>query len=91
MILAVLLVGIILIQKNTQDGLQGIAGGGSNSQSFLSSAASASFLTRTTAVIAACFMINSLVLANLSNVKADQTAIEKIENKAKEQSLPMAE
>ncbi len=66
-ILAVLLIGIIIMQRNTDDGLSGLSGGGSGGgNAFLSGRASANLLTRTTAILAALFMLNSLLLANLA-------------------------
>lgn len=65
-ILAVSLIAIILIQRSSDDGLSGLSGGGSGGgNAFLSGRASANLLTRATAVLAALFMINSLLLANM--------------------------
>jgi preprotein translocase subunit SecG len=64
-IIAVSMIGVILVQRNDSDGLGGLSGGGGGG-SFLSGRASANILTRITAILAAAFMINSMVLAKLS-------------------------
>ncbi len=61
--IALALIGIILIQRSSNDGL-GLSGGSNNS--FMSGRASANLLTRTTAVLAALFMANCLLLAWLA-------------------------
>lgn len=66
-VIALLLIAIILLQKTGVDSISGL--GGSN-MSIISARAANSFLVRTTAVLAAAFMINSLVLANLLTVKS---------------------
>lgn len=65
LMLALALVAIILVQRTSTDGLGGIGGGSSNAN-FLSGRASANLLTRTTAILAALFMLNSLVLGVLA-------------------------
>ncbi len=76
-ILAVLLIGVILIQRSSDDGLSGLGGGGGSGggNAFLSGRASANLLTRTTAVLAALFMINSLFLANMATRISAQHSI----------------
>ncbi|MFO7482335.1 preprotein translocase subunit SecG [Oceanibaculum nanhaiense] len=61
-LLALVLIGIVLIQRSEGGGL-GIGGGGGG---FMTARGSANFLTRTTAILAACFMATSLVLAILA-------------------------
>jgi preprotein translocase subunit SecG len=63
MVIVLALVGIILIQKSSSDGLSGLSGGGHN---MISSRAASNFLTKTTAVLAMAFMINSLALAKFA-------------------------
>lgn len=58
-LLALVLIGIVLIQRSEGGGL-GIGGGGGG---FMTARGSANFLTRTTAILAACFMGTSLILA----------------------------
>ncbi len=90
-IVAILLIAVILLQKSSTDGL-GSLGGGSNT-GFVTARTAARFLTRTTMFLAGLFIINSLVLANLST-KKHTSIIEKMEqeqqdNKSKD-SLPVA-
>ena len=67
-ILALAIIGAVLLQKNGGNGLGSLGGSGSaiSGGNIISGRASASFLTRATAVLMACFMINSLILGNLS-------------------------
>ncbi len=60
-LLALGLVGIILLQRN-EGGMGGLGGGGSNAN-MATSRSSANLLTRTTAILAAFFMANSVLLA----------------------------
>ena len=62
-LLALVLIGIVLIQRSEGGGL-GIGGGGGSG--FMTARGSANFLTRTTAILAACFMATSLLLAILA-------------------------
>lgn len=93
-ILALAMIAIILLQPSNSDGFTG--GGGGNS--FLSGRASANLLTRTTAILATFFMINSLVLAYLASHTAHTTGsitdtiIEKqLNNDTKEESPKLPE
>jgi len=86
--IAVLLVITILLQKTSTDGLSGIGGGGSN-MGVISGRSAASFLTRTTVVLATVFFINALVIANLSSQKHTDF-VEKIEQIETEDSAPEA-
>ena len=61
------LVIIILLQQTSSDGLSGLGGGSGGGHNFLSSRSSANLLTRTTAILATAFMVNSLVLAILAS------------------------
>lgn len=67
-ILALAIIGAVLLQKNGGNGLGSLGGSGSSISggNIISGRASASFLTRATTVLMACFMINSLILGNLS-------------------------
>jgi preprotein translocase subunit SecG len=67
LMLAVALVGVVLLQRS-EGGALGIGGGGGGGgmSGFLSGRSSANLLTRTTAVLAAAFMLTSLTLAWLS-------------------------
>lgn len=63
-ILALALVIVVLLQRS-EGGALGIGGGGGG---MMSGRAQANFLTRATAVLAALFMLNCLVLAVMSGV-----------------------
>lgn len=95
-IVALLLVAVVLLQKTSTDGLSGI-GGGSN-MGLVSGRSAATFLTRTTVILAAIFFVNAIVLANLSTKSSASIAkkIEKVEQKlegsepVEETSVPLA-
>lgn len=95
-IVAVLLITIILLQKSNTDGLKGIGGGDVNS-SVLSGSSSSSLLIKITVILAVVFMVNCLVLANISSRKSSQSVISQLaKSKAtqvvdKNKNLPMAE
>ena len=66
-ILAVAIIGAVLLQKNGVDSLGSLGGGGGMSGgNIISGRTSASFLTKATTILMICFMVNSLVLGNLS-------------------------
>lgn len=62
-IVTVSMVVVILIQRNASDGMAGLAGGGN---SLISGRASANILTRITSILAAIFLLNSLVMAAIT-------------------------
>lgn len=62
-LIALALVGVVLIQRSEGGGL-GIGGGGGGG--FMTTRGTANLLTRTTAVIAALFMLTSLTLVILA-------------------------
>ncbi len=73
-ILAVSLVGIILMQRSEGGALGGLGGGSMGS--FMTGRSVGNFLTRTTAILAFCFMLTSLTLAIMSKketAKAQQS------------------
>ena len=77
-ILAVLLVGIILLQKS-EGGALGI---GVSQDSYISSRSAGSFLTRATAVLATLFIMTSISLTVMSKDQFSTTSVlEKIEEK----------
>ena len=61
---AVGLVGVVLLQRS-EGGALGIGGGGGGMGGFLTGRGTANLLTRTTAVLAAVFLLTSLALARL--------------------------
>jgi len=88
-VIAVLLIIVILMQKTGTDGLSGIGGGGGG---VVTGRTVANFLTKTTVILATLFIINALVLANLSSRKNPEITkkIEQSEEKGTAESLPMA-
>ena len=61
--IAMALVGVILLQKS-EGGALGMGGGGMSG--FMTGRSTANLLTRTTAILAACFMLTSIALAILA-------------------------
>jgi len=77
-ILAVLLVGIILLQKS-EGGALGI---GVSQDSFISSRSAGSVLTKATAIIATLFIVTSISLTIMSKEEFSSTSVlERIEEK----------
>jgi preprotein translocase subunit SecG len=64
LMLALALTGVILVQKS-EGGALGMGGGGMGG--FMSGRSAANLLTRTTAIIAACFFLTSIALALISS------------------------
>ena len=89
-ILAVLLVGIILLQKSEG----GALGLGASQDSFISSRSAGSVLTKTTAIIATLFIITSISLTIMSKEElSNSSVLEKIEQKedSSEPQVPKSE
>ena len=75
-ILAILLIVVVLIQKSEG----GALGLGVSQDSYISSRSAGSFLTKTTAIIAALFIITSISLTIMSKEEFSTTSVlEKIE------------
>jgi preprotein translocase subunit SecG len=66
LMLAVALVCVILIQRTAQDG-GGLMGGGNTMGGLFTARGSANVLTRTTAVLATLFILNSLALGYIAS------------------------
>ena len=64
-ILALGITGLVLLQKGKGAG-EGAAFGGGGSGSVFGASGSSNFLSRTTAILATAFFVNSLVLAHLA-------------------------
>jgi preprotein translocase subunit SecG len=64
LMLALALIGVILVQKS-EGGALGMGGGGMSG--FMSGRSTANLLTRTTAILAACFFATSIGLALLAS------------------------
>ena len=77
-ILAILLVGIILLQKS-EGGALGI---GASQDSFISSGSAGGVLTKLTAIIATLFIITSVSLTIMSKAEfSSSSVLEKVEEK----------
>ena len=77
-ILAILLVGIILMQKSEG----GALGLGVSQESFVSSRSAGSFLTKATAIIATLFIITSISLTIMSKEEfSSSSVLEKVQEK----------
>jgi len=89
-IVGVLLVVSILLQKTSSGNLANLA---ANTTGMVSARSAANFLTKTTTVLGAIFMINAIVLGNFSTRKSHEL-IEQVDAKgqsAPSQELPIAE
>ncbi len=77
-LMAALLIGLILLQRG-KGAEAGAAFGAGASGTVFGAAGSANFLSRTTAVLATLFIMNSLVLANLAARRtASQSILESV-------------
>jgi preprotein translocase subunit SecG len=72
LLIALALVGVILLQRS-EGGALGIGGGGMGG--LMTGRASANLLTRVTAVLAAAFIVTSLVLAILATHRSTPSSI----------------
>ena len=75
-ILAIILVGVILLQRSEG----GALGLGASQDSFITSRSAGSFLTKVTAIIATLFIITSILLTIISKEEFSSTSVlEKVE------------
>lgn len=72
LLLAIALVGVVLLQRS-EGGVFGMGGGGMGG--FMTGRATADLLTRTTTILAACFMASSLTLAILASNERQPSSI----------------
>lgn len=68
------LVVLILVQRNDSDGL-GSMGGGGGGNAFMTGRGAASLMTRSTAILATLFMLNSLWLAMMASGGNERASI----------------
>ncbi len=66
LILAIALIAVILLQRSEGGALGMGGGGGGGGGGFMTGRAAADMLTRTTAILATCFICTSIVLAILA-------------------------
>jgi len=89
-ILAVLLIGVILLQRSEG----GALGLGVSQDNFISSRSAGSFLTKTTAIIATLFIMTSISLTIISKEEISSTSVlEKVEEEkdSSEPQIPKSE
>ena len=84
-VFAILLIGVVLLQKSEG----GALGLGASQDSYISSRSAGSFLTKATAVIAMLFIITSISLTIMSKEKFSSTSVlEKVEEEKIDSSEP---
>ena len=89
-ILAILLIGVILLQRSEG----GALGLGVSQDNFISSRSAGSFLTKVTAIIATLFIITSISLTIISKGEFSSTSVLEIveeENDSLEPEIPKSE
>ena len=89
-VLAVILIGVILLQRSEG----GALGLGVSQDNFISSRSASSFLTKTTAIIATLFIMTSIVLTIISKEEISSTSVlEKVEEEkdSLEPEIPKSE
>ena len=89
-ILAVILIGVILLQRSEG----GALGLGVSQDNFISSRSASNFLTKTTAIIATLFIITSISLTIISKEEISSTSVlEKVEEEkdSSEPQIPKSE
>ena len=75
LMLALSLIGVVLLQRSEGGGLGIGGGGGGGMGGFLTGRGTANLLTRTTAILAACFMLTSIGLTILASSSAERRSI----------------
>jgi preprotein translocase subunit SecG len=86
-VISVLLIGVVLLQRDGGDSISGLGGGGNN---VVSSQSSSNFLNKTTIILAILFMLNSLFLANISARTNRESVVEKVLSDDQETAVPVA-
>ena len=83
LLLAIAIVILVLLQRSEGGALgMGGGGGGGGMGGFLTGREAANILTRATAVLAAAFMVTSLVLTILANPSGDKRIVEEVDRAA---------
>jgi preprotein translocase subunit SecG len=72
LLIALAMIGVILLQKSEGGGL-GMSGGGMSG--FMTGRSTANLLTRTTAILAACFFVTSIALAFIAGHRGTPRSI----------------
>lgn len=84
-VISILLIIVILLQRTGADSISGISGGNSN----VSHSSTGNPLVKITTVLAAAFMINALLLNNLST-KQHKAPVKIFEENLKQPKIPIA-
>ena len=84
-IIAVALIGVVLVQRSESDGFG--MGSGSN-MNLMSGRASANLLTRSTAILATLFIVNSLALSIIASGSSQSSLVETIREQEAEDVAP---
>jgi preprotein translocase subunit SecG len=77
LMIAASLVIVVLLQRSEGGGL-GIGGGGGSMGGFMSARGTANLLTRSTAILAACFFATSLSLAILADSGKPRSIVDQV-------------
>ncbi len=86
LIIAMAMIALILVQQSEGGGL-GSSGGGMGS--FMSPRGTANLLTRTTGILAVCFMVTSLTLVVLSGTATKHgSVVDQLEQQSTEPTVP---
>ena len=91
LLIALALIAVVLLQRSEGGGLGiggGGGGGGGGMGGFLTGRGTANLLTRTTAVLAACFMMSSLLLTILADTGERRSLIDELPATAPMQHTP---
>lgn len=83
-LVTLLLIGLVLVQKHEGGGLS--AGLSSAANGFMTSRGQANFLTKTTAILMAIFIVNCLCMAKIAKNSHKQTSI--VDTAAQELKVP---
>src|SRR5688500_9096298 len=89
-LLTITLVGLVLVQRSDTDGL-GSMGGGGGGNAFMTGRGTANFMTRSTAIVATLFIVNSLFLAIMSSNRGSDSLAERIAEDEAAVSVPLAD
>lgn len=87
-IIVLFLIVMVLIQRTESDGLSGLGGGGGNQ--FMTGRAKGNLMTRTTAILAAAFMVTSLVLAVMASRMTESSIVDQIASEPAKVEAPAA-
>ncbi len=90
LMVALALIGVVLLQRSEGGGLGigGSGGGGGGMSGFLTGRGTANLLTRTTAILAAIFMVTSMVLTIVAETTTSSSITEGLPTTIPSTTLP---